>query len=223
VDRPSPDLLDEDTADRMLGGLVSPADAPPGYAPVAELLAAARGDREGGSAVHAPVVRPLRRSHHGARLVALLAAVMLVVAASASYADVLPVSTASIQQAVNTMLDQTPAPVTPGARRWVPEYMAGADPASAAGTCTAGRDTVTGTLRLSCPAASSQEVVRYDFAAKRVASAPTFGVETGPKASGLLRTSISRVSHGRLVLTVRVTGPGVLDVRSVRIGYYEKG
>ena len=34
--------LDDETADRMLAGVVDPADAPPGYAAVAELLETAR-------------------------------------------------------------------------------------------------------------------------------------------------------------------------------------
>ena len=223
VDHPAPDLLDEDTADRMLGGLVSAADAPPGYAPVAELLAAARGDREGEQADVLPLLRPLHRSHRSLRLIAVLAAVVLVLAASAAYADVLPVSTTSIRQAVNTMLDQTPAPVTPGATRWQTRYVAGAEPASISGTCTAARNGNTGALRLTCPAAASSAVVRYHFAVAGARSIPTFAVETTATATGLQRTSISRVSKGRLVLTVRVNGKGVVDIRSVSIGFYGRG
>jgi hypothetical protein len=39
--RSMPPLLDPDTADRLLAGRLDPADAPPGYGPVARLLAAA--------------------------------------------------------------------------------------------------------------------------------------------------------------------------------------
>ncbi len=39
--RPTPPVLDEDTADRLLTGRLDPADAPPGYAGVARLLAVA--------------------------------------------------------------------------------------------------------------------------------------------------------------------------------------
>lgn len=39
--RPMPPVLDEDTADRLLTGRLDPADAPPGYAGVARLLAVA--------------------------------------------------------------------------------------------------------------------------------------------------------------------------------------
>ena len=224
VDRVTPDLLDEDTADRMLGGQVSPADAPPGYAPVAVLLAAARGEVEPEAQHQAPIARPARRSHHRVRLVVVLAAVVLVLAAGASYADVLPVSPASIRQAVNTMLEQTPAPATAGATHWQTRYLPGADPALIGGSCSAARDAGAGTLRLSCPAAGSSAIVRYAFIVAGVrAGVPTFSVETGPTASGLLRESISRVAKGRLVLTVRVNGKGVVDIHSVSIGFYERG
>ena len=39
--RPMPPVLDDNTADRLLAGRLDPADAPPGYARVARLLAAA--------------------------------------------------------------------------------------------------------------------------------------------------------------------------------------
>lgn len=224
MDHVSPDLLDEDTADRMLGGLVSSADAPPGYAPVAQLLAAARGDRKSEAIRPPAVVRPARRGHYTVRLVALLAAVGLVLAAGASYADVLPVSTSSIRQAVNTMLEQSPQPAAAGATRWQTRYLPGADPASVSGSCRPARDPSSGTLRLSCPAATSSAIVRYEFAVTGArAGVPTFAVETGPTASGLLRTSISRVAKGRLQLTVRMNGRGVVDIRSVSIGFYGRG
>lgn len=37
-----PELLDDDTAERLLGGAVQPDDAPPGFEPVAQLLALVR-------------------------------------------------------------------------------------------------------------------------------------------------------------------------------------
>ena len=73
----------------MLGGAVSAADAPPGYAPVAELLAAVRGDFESEVRLPAGAGQP-RRRRHGMRMAVLLAAAALVFAAGASYADVLP-------------------------------------------------------------------------------------------------------------------------------------
>jgi hypothetical protein len=224
VDRVTPDLLDEDTADRMLGGLVTAADAPPGYAPVAVLLAIARGDVEPESDRPYVAVRRARGSHYRMRLVALLAAVGLVLAAGASYADVMPVSTASIRQAVNTMLEQSPPPVAAGATHWQTRYQPGAEPASVTGSCRPVRDLGTGALRLSCPDAASSAVVRYAFAVQGArAGVPTFAVETGRTASGLLRTSISPVTRGRLVLTVRVKGKGAVDIRSVSIGFYGRG
>ena len=223
MDRVTPDLLDEDTADRMLGGQVSPADAPPGYGPVAVLLAAARGEAAAETAYPAPVALRARRAHHWMRLTAVLAAAILVLAAGASYADVLPVSPASIRQAVNTMLEQAP-PVTAGATHWQTRYLPGAAPVSIGGSCAAARDVGAGTLQLSCPAAESGAIVRYAFAVTGArAGVPTFSVETGPAASGLLRESIGRIANGRLVLTVRVNGQGVVDIHSVSIGFYGRG
>lgn len=225
MDRVTPDLLDEDTADRMLGGLVSAADAPPGYAPVATLLAVARGDVEP-EAERPPLTvrRPAHRPHYRGRLVALLAAVALVLAAGASYADVLPVSTASIRQAVNTMLEQSPPPVAAGATHWQTRYLPGAQPASVTGSCTQLRNLGTGTLRLTCGSPASSAVVRYVFTVRGArAGVPTVAVETGPAAPGLLRTSISPVARGRLVLSLRVNGKGVVEIHSVSIGFYGRG
>ena len=126
---------------------------------------------------------------------------------------------------MNTMLEQTPAPPVPaGGTRWQTRYAPGAEPASFAGSCRPVRSLSQGTLQLVCADAGSSEVVQYQFAVPGArAGVPTFSVETGPTSSGLVSTSIGRVANGRLMLTVRVRGKGVVDIRSVSIGFYGRG
>jgi hypothetical protein len=92
--------LDDETAERMLAGIVDPADAPPGYAAVAELLETARSGA--GVPVPAPAAaRPLgdfalleraslesavRRPRAGRRRVPVLAAVAFCAMTGGAYA-----------------------------------------------------------------------------------------------------------------------------------------
>jgi len=113
--------LDIDTADRILTGLVDPADAPPGYEAAVALLTAAR-------TPSAPVRTPAIATRHPAaplrsrrrtmlaarsfpRIPILAAAVMLGGASGAAYAAGLPAAASSTAQNVLQSLG-----VTPGAK-----------------------------------------------------------------------------------------------------------
>jgi hypothetical protein len=92
--------LDDETADRMLAGGVEPADAPPGYAAVAELLQTARSAAgvpvpaatpslppvDLGLAATATGTRVLRRPRSGRRRIPVLAAVAFCAMTGGAYA-----------------------------------------------------------------------------------------------------------------------------------------
>ena len=66
-------MLDDQTADRILSGLVAPADAPPGYAEVTRLVLALR-DLAGRALPDAPAANPAVRAPSGVPRTAYLAA-----------------------------------------------------------------------------------------------------------------------------------------------------
>jgi hypothetical protein len=92
--------LDDETADRMLAGGVEPADAPPGYAAVAELLQAARSAAgvpvPAATPSHLPVdlglaatamgTRAVQRPRSGRRRIPVLAAVAFCAMTGGAYA-----------------------------------------------------------------------------------------------------------------------------------------
>jgi hypothetical protein len=98
--------LDTDTADRLLAGTVPPQDAPPGYAPVAAFLAAARAAEIGAGNsgteavwtvlgdVHSsrakPTKSPGRFSVHRVKLAAALATAALACTTGLAFAGSLP-------------------------------------------------------------------------------------------------------------------------------------
>ncbi len=101
--------LDDDTVERILGGLVDPGDAPPGYEAAVTLLAAARG-------VPVParsrVAGPVRAAGFRPRVPVLAAVLVLGGASGAAYAAGLPAAASSTAHAVLRSLDGSAGPRT---------------------------------------------------------------------------------------------------------------
>jgi hypothetical protein len=107
-----------DTADRILQGLVDPADAPPGYEAVVQLLAIARGPNAALPtttimAGRAPVDRPRRRfmlasPPFRSRLTIAAATVALAAASTTAYAAGLPAAASTTAHGVLQSLGVAP-------------------------------------------------------------------------------------------------------------------
>jgi hypothetical protein len=100
--------LDDETVDRILAGRVNPVDAPPGYAPVVTLLAAARGAHDTGPV---RIARPARAAARvRPRLPILAAAIVLGGASGAAYAAGLPAAASSTAHDVLRSLEGSSRP-----------------------------------------------------------------------------------------------------------------
>ena len=121
--RSTPPPVDHETADRLLAGRLDPADAPPGYAGVARLLAAAtapagRDELAGEPAAvaaflavahaHPPTPPVLRRARMPSKLLRAKAAAA-VIAAVLSLGGVAAAATGLLPAAVQRVTDHTPA------------------------------------------------------------------------------------------------------------------
>jgi hypothetical protein len=110
--------LDMDTADRILQGLVDPADAPPGYAPVVQLLATVRAPHAAVpttiiTAGPAPADRPRRRfmlasPPFRSRLTVAATTIALAAASTTAYAAGLPAAASTTAHGVLQSLGVTP-------------------------------------------------------------------------------------------------------------------
>jgi hypothetical protein len=191
--------LDADTADRLLAGAVLPEDAPPGYAGVASLLAAARPNGPGSwparedAALESFVIAartssetttrsPRRSSLHRLKLAATITTVALACTAGLAFAGSLP---GAAQDVASTMLAKVGVTV-PG-----PNEHAGTHP-STRGSSSQEATTTESTSETESTSGKGSEISQF------AATTDLTGVEKGAAISTLASGGESQAGqHGQ--------------------------
>jgi hypothetical protein len=234
------DMLDEQTADRMLAGLVSAADTPPGYRPVAELLDHARQGASTGAlqgdlgdmialADRGSIRTAPRKRRPRARLVAIPVVAAMAAATGAAYAGVTnPVP--AITHAISSLFTHPTSPAVGTTRSshtpvWNTRYLSGDRTSSrSARGCTfaagvAGADD----LQTTCVTAASVATLRYTFAVPAaVTGTPTFSVDDVRACctSTRITETLTRPARTTIQISMTVRGVGRIDIPTVSVGYY---